>query len=241
MSDIFEHAVAYVANAGNFMPLAAAARASGVTGLALKLWDTGDDPDVTANQAMLAGPDAARLHGLGFKLGGWACPRTQPGRCASELSVLYGKYGLSFVVFECEAEYKTDGGGVDVATLLSPWRRMRPLAYTGIATEGMVPATFNHHAAIAARCRYLPESYYRVDGRYDASAELRQAVALGWPVSWVHPTLSGVEGHTIAESMLRAYRARSSGFTHGVAVWRGDMLRLEDYVTLALGRGELFL
>lgn len=241
MPTVFEQGTAYVANLANFEAVRASADAAGVRALAIKVWDQSPDPDVAANLALLTPAYRQRLHADGFGLVGWACPRFDPRGCALRMSDLYSQLGLGGVVFECEAEYKTDGGSVDVAELLGPWRVARPRAFTAIATEGMVPSTFNHAAAIAASCRYWPESYWLLGPRYDARAEVAAAIALGWPRERVHPTLSGVEGHGMAEAIVRAYRARSAGFTHGVAIWRGDELTADDYRLLGLVKGDLFL
>jgi len=240
VAEVFEHVVGYVESLAAFRSVELDARAAGVRGLAIKLWDVGDNPVIPDNLARLRSGGVARLRSLGFVPGPWACPRGEPERCAGEVSALYGELQLSFVVFETEWEYKTDGGGIPVSRLLTPWRELRPKAYTAVATEGMVPETFDHAAAIAAGCRYLPESYWRLGGRYDPRAELIAAAALGWPKARVHPTLSGVEGHDFAEALIRCYRARQAGFTRGVALWRADMLTSEDYRLLSLCQGDLF-
>lgn len=239
MAEIFEHAVAYVSSLRNFQAVEQAARAGGVVGLAIKTWDTGVDPDVVDNLARLRSGEVRRLRGLGFVPGMWPIPRTEPERCVAETSALLGEVGLSFCVFETEWEYKTDGGGIDVGRLLRPWRQVRPKTYTAVATEGMVPETFNHTAAITAGCRYLPESYWHLGERYDPRAEMIRAKALGWPLARVHPTASGVEGHDFGEALIRCYRARTAGFTRGIALWRGDMLNAAQYRLLGLTAGDL--
>lgn len=241
MPTIFEQGTAYVPSLGNFEAVREEAKAAGVRALAVKMFDQNPDPDVTANLAKLTATYRAGLRADGFAIVGHACPRFDPAGCAVKMSDYLSRFALSGVVFECEAEYKTDGGKVDVTALLTPWRVARPKTYTAIATEGQVPSTFNHRAAIAAGCRYWPESYWLLGPRYDASAELSAAIALGWDRRRVHVTLSGVEGHGMAEAIVRAYRSRAAGFTHGVALWRGDELTADDYRLLGLVKGDLYL
>lgn len=240
MPTIFELGIAYVANLPNFEAIRADAKAAGVRGLAVKVWDENPDPDVTANLAELTATYRLKLAADGFLLVGWACPRYAPQACALAMSDLWAKLGLHAVIFETEYEYKTDGGGVDVAALLNPWRVARPKAYTGVAVEGQVPTTFDHRAAIAAGCRLLPETYQAVGADHTAPAAMSRALSLGWARERVHVACSGVEGNAMAESLVYAYRARAVGFTHGLALWRGDELTADDYRLAAITAGDLY-
>jgi hypothetical protein len=247
MAEVFEYAVAYVEDLRNFDHQLARV-VGGVKAVAVKLYDGGKAH--RENLDLLASGRMRELRSAGYSVGSWAVPRTAPEQAAADCSSLYVELGLSFQVFECEWEYKRDGGGIDVDRLLAPWRARRPFAYTAVATEGMVPREFNHRAAQRWSCRYLPESYWGIDARYDASAEFHAARALGWNLAHVHPTLTGVgerggdgldrRRDTMAEAIVRAYRARAAGFTRGVAIWRGDMLTRDDYRLLGIVAGDLY-
>jgi hypothetical protein len=210
---------------GNFQPTTA--RAAGVKGLAIKLYDATGNPYAEENYTRLVNGDADNLRSLGFSLGAWACPRYAPEETADDVSAIYRLLRLSFAIFETEWEYKTDGGKVDVARLVTAWRALRPKAYTGFAVEGGPPTTFNHAVAIADPNSYLcPENYWLQNSAYDVRASLAQAAALGWPLERVKPTLTGVEGHDFGEALVRLMRAYEG---KGVLLWRGDMLTPAQY------------
>jgi hypothetical protein len=232
---IFEYAVAYVEDLSAF-PADLARGLAGVKGVAVKLHDAEGNPHADDNLAELRAGERRRLHEQGFSVGLWSCPRFAPELAAADCSRLYAELGLSFAVFETEWHYKTDGGGVDVARLLGPWRERRPRAFTGLAVEGN-PETFNHAAAIRADCRLLCETYWLApagDPAYDARACFERARSFGWDLARVHPTLIGVDRHDMGEAIVRAYRARTAGFVRGVMLWRGDMLTARDYRLVGL-------
>lgn len=230
---VFDFAIAYVESLDAFRSLEDIARAAGVKGVMVKLQDSGGNPVCAANLSALTNGGKARLQAKGFSVGLWSCPRYAPEQAAADCSQIYAAYGLGGVIFETEYEYKTDGGGIDVARLLHPWRAARPKAFTACATEGGPPTTFNHAAAIATGCYLLPENYWRINGAYDVRASLTRCKALGWPKERVKPTLTGVEGHAMGEAIIRAYRAREL-WTAGAALWRGDMLTADDFRLLGL-------
>lgn len=184
---------------------------------------------------------------MGYSLGVWSCPRLEPEASARAVSALYVKLSLSFCIFETEWEYKTDGGGIDVARVLSEWRKTRPRAYTGFAVEGNAPDTFNHAAVQADGYSFLcPENYWGINGSYDVRACLERCVELDWELWRVKPTLTGVGNrggdsldagnrHTIGEALLRYMRvAIDEPDVLGALVWRGDMMDTEDYRILGL-------
>lgn len=232
---VFEYQVAYVESLDAFEPVLADARRAGVLGLAVKLYEASGSPFADDNRRRLL-EQGDRYRGAGFKLGLWGCPRFAPEEAAAACSSLYRELRLAFAVFETEWEYKTDGGGVDVERLLAPWRRLRPFAYTACAVEGGPPTTFNHDSVQRHGVRLLPENYWLYDAGYDTVSSFTRCRALGYDLRTVHPTLTGVEGHGMAESIIRAYRARPAGFVRGVALWRGDMLSAEDYRLVGLAR-----
>lgn len=233
MPGIFEYRVAYVESLAAFEPLRSVARLAEVVGLAVKLHDAGGNPVAAQNYDYIKAHNSS-LRGQGFSLGAWSCPRTEPEGSAAAVSTIVGQLGLSFTVFETEWEYKTDGGGIDVKRLLTPWRSVRPLMYTGVAVEGGPPTTFNHAAAIKANTRLLPETYYQPPYNYDARAAFRRALSLGWNAKRIHPAASGVENADLCNSLIRLYRARSAGYTRGYMIWRGDMLSAAQYEQLGL-------
>ena len=239
MSTIFQYPIAYVEQLSNFESKRSAACAAGIKGLAIKVFDAGENPAAVENRQRLMTGEGAVLRSLGFVLGAWACPRTAPTSSAGALSRIYANLSLSFVVWETEWEYKSDGGGLDVAVLIKAWRALRPKAYTGFAVEGGPPTTFNHAAVQADPNSFLcPENYWLQHGSYDQRASLTRCLQLGWTLDRVKPTLTGVEGHSMSEAIIRAYRAEMSVLpTQGYLVWRGDMLGAEDYRLLGLATG----
>lgn len=236
MAGIFDYAIAYVESLATFEPLAVPARSSGVKGLAIKLHDSDGNPEATRNRDYLKvhGPT---LRGSGYSLGAWVCPRYKPGQAALATSALYKELCLSFVIFETEWEYRpgANPAGIDVDDLLRPWRAIRPKAWTGFALEGTPSPEFNHAAVQADPFAVLcPENYWRSGEQYDVRRCFAAAVGLGWSLDRVKPTLSGVEGHAFDESLVRCYSALDiweGG--QGVLLWRGDMLRAEDYALFA--------
>jgi len=237
MSSIFEYGIGYVEDLSAFNAVAGPARAAGLKGLAVKLQDSNGNPFCESNAAWLEAR-ASELRGQGFSLGVWSCPRSTPVAAAKAVSALYKRFSLSFCVFETEWEYKTDGGMVDVATLVAAWRKLRPKAYTGFATTGEPPTTFNHAAVIADRHSFLcPENYWLQSSAYDVRRSLAQADRLGWPPERVKPTLTGVEGHDLSEALVRMYRAGRGcghGWNLGYLLWRADMLTPAQYEALGV-------
>ena len=236
MPSIFEYQIAYVEDLSAFDSKRAAARAAGVKGLAIKLYDGDGNPLIGKNETYLRANGAA-LRAQGFSLGVWACPRNESVQnAASLISNAYA--GKSFCVMETEWLWKSDGGGRDVADLLAAWRTVRPKAWTGFALEGGPSTAFNHTAVQADPYSVLcPENYWLQNAGYDVRACLERCVSLGWDLSRVKPTLTGVEGHSMAEAIIRCQRVQNSFENHvtqGVLLWRGDMLSDEDYRLIGL-------
>jgi hypothetical protein len=79
-----------------------------------------------------------------------------------------------------------------------------------------------------------PENYWLQNAGYDVRACFDRCKTLNWDMNRVKPTLTGVEGHTMSEAIIRRYRAplyRDTGLwpIPGILLWRGDMLAAEDY------------
>jgi hypothetical protein len=236
--NIFERKLAFVEYLEVFESKMEAARAAGVHGLAVKLYEANrDNPAVPGNLSRLY--DAVyrrRLRDMGFSLGAWVCPRYKPEEAARGVSLLYGRFGLSFLAAELEYEYKRNGGQVDAARFTSAWRALRPKAYSAVVSYGYPDAEMNWPALLAASFHYIPESFWLVDGRNDPRACLDGCVDLGIPLERVHPLLSVIEGHTLAEGLIRAYEAFLSArpTNYGVGLYLGENASDEDYRLLRL-------
>jgi len=231
--NIFERKLAFIEYLSVFEGKMELARAAGVHGLAVKLYEAnGDNPAVAENLSRLA--DATyrrRLHEMGFSLGAWICPRYKPVSAAREVSTLYGQLRLSFLVAELEYEYKANGGKVDAAAFTSEWRKLRPKAYSAVVTYGYPDAEMNWPAIVAAGFHYIPECFWLVDPRFDPATCMQGCYRLQIPRERVHPLLSVLEGHTLAEGLIRAYEGQVglTGFLYGVSAYLAENLSPEDW------------
>lgn len=219
---IYSLKTAFVNHLGNFQANKEKAKAAGIIGLSINLWDgnaedgIGENATVGANRILMA--DLAFRRGLtadGFKLGAWAIPRAHPERSAEGLSTLYGTLGLSFADIEMEWEYKTNGGKVDAARFTDKWRRTRPKAYTSCVSYGFPDAAMNWKAIVEAGFHFKSECYWRLDGRFTPRDALKQWLAWGFRPELYHPLLpvtfeptSDLAGHTLREGLVRSLDIR---------------------------------
>lgn len=241
---IFSLKTAFVNHLGNFQAARAKAKAAGIVGLSINLWNgdaedgIGDDATIGANRILLA--DLAFRRGLaadGFKIGAWAKPFYHPERSAEGLSKLYGDLGLSFADIEMEWHYKTNGGKVDADRFCSKWRRTRPNAYTSCVSYGFPDSAMNWSAIVAAGFHFKSECYWRVNGRFTPRDALKQWLAWGYRADYYHPVLpvtfeptSDLAGHTLREGIVRSLDIRDISLTaKGWNMYLGENATDDDW------------
>ena len=147
------------------------------------------------------------------------------------------RFKLKAAIFDMELQYKYpeyDPNGMP--EFFKVWRIHRPTLQTGVSSYGFMDRAMIWTACKNQKIRYLPQSYYLYDGKYDPSWCMNDIKTNrftdpnlgGIPLNYVHFTISDIEGHSIQEGINRIRKAKTYGFSQGYSIYDGEHLTAAD-------------
>lgn len=209
-----------------------------------------------------------RANARGLRVGGWFNGRGywDTEADADRIASLAKLYGLNPVILDLELEYKhPEGHAYLMPLLLKAVRKRLPLPVEigvssyGWADRGMIWSDpMQSYSLWRLAIRFMPQWYYRYDGRYapqwcmkdlkerghldENVRDPKNPYGRGIPLSFAHGSVSCVEGHDLAEGLRLLKLAQELyGFTWGFNAYTLENCWSREFDLLRAQRNKLFL